>query len=745
MSDILKFGSAIRLAQLASDPSGVENGVLYYNTVDNVVKQYINGGWQQVPSSALTLLGLALNDGEIVVGNASNVSAAVDTDVVGDVQADHSTGLTIKSGVIVNGQISASAAIDLSKLAALTASRALQSNGSGVISASSVTSTELGYLSGVTSAVQTQLNAKQNTSEKGQPNGYASLDGSGKVPVAQLPNSIMEYQGTWNASTNSPTLADGVGSIGDVYRVSVAGTQNLGSGSISFDVGDYAILNASLVWEKADTTDAVSSVNGATGAVTVNAINQLTGEVTAGPASGSQSVSATLSNSAVIGKVLTGYSASAGTVSASDSILSAIQKIDANDQNKATKALDNLASVAINTSLLPASNNSIDAGSTSLMLRGVYTGFVRSGEDANVSFTGDTTSGSAVIAVANTSGLAVSMQVSGAGIPDNATISSIVTNTSITISANATATATGVSLLAQSSGIYRTGDKTGSSLSGPVIVRSGNTVDNISGSVLVRTGNATGTGKSGSLTLSTGSTNSGNSGSITISAGLSTSGSRGNVSLFGSSIIMGGGQGGGSIQPQLNIIPSTNNTLNLGSSSFKFANAYLGNSLVLEDPGAGTNSVTVQAASGSSAYTVTLPSSAPGSTQAVFMDSSGNLSTSAVATASAGDINETSFTGLANNTANQTITGLAFANATVRSARIQLSIALSATSNQYAVYDLMAIQRGSDWQMTSSYTGDSISGLSFDITAAGQVRASIGNISGFSSATIKFRAQTTSV
>jgi hypothetical protein len=42
----------------------------------------------------------------------------------------------------------------------LTASRALVSDGSGKVAVSDVTSTELGYLDGVTSAVQTQLNAK---------------------------------------------------------------------------------------------------------------------------------------------------------------------------------------------------------------------------------------------------------------------------------------------------------------------------------------------------------------------------------------------------------------------------------------------------------------------------------------------------------------------------------------------------------------------------------------------------------
>jgi hypothetical protein len=45
----------------------------------------------------------------------------------------------------------------------LTASRALTSNASGKVAVSSVTSTELGYVSGVTSAIQTQLDAKQAT------------------------------------------------------------------------------------------------------------------------------------------------------------------------------------------------------------------------------------------------------------------------------------------------------------------------------------------------------------------------------------------------------------------------------------------------------------------------------------------------------------------------------------------------------------------------------------------------------
>ena len=53
-----------------------------------------------------------------------------------------------------------SGAISTVKTSDLTADRALISNGSGKIAVSSVTSTQLGYVSGVTSAIQTQLNNK---------------------------------------------------------------------------------------------------------------------------------------------------------------------------------------------------------------------------------------------------------------------------------------------------------------------------------------------------------------------------------------------------------------------------------------------------------------------------------------------------------------------------------------------------------------------------------------------------------
>src|SRR5206468_22340 len=102
--------------------------------------------------------------------------------------------------------------------------------------------------------------------QKGAANGVASLDSSGHVPTGQLPIDVMEYQGAWNASINSPTLADGTGNTGDTYRVSTGGTRNLGSGAITFAAGDFIVYSGT-VWQRVSGSNAVSSVAGRTGDV----------------------------------------------------------------------------------------------------------------------------------------------------------------------------------------------------------------------------------------------------------------------------------------------------------------------------------------------------------------------------------------------------------------------------------------------------------------------------------------------
>ena len=86
------------------------------------------------------------------------------------------TDLTSKQDIVVGG---ASTITEDN----LTANRALVSNSSGKVAVSSVTSTELGYLDGVTSNVQTQLNGKQ---QKITVNGIIQGDGAGNLSAAEL-------------------------------------------------------------------------------------------------------------------------------------------------------------------------------------------------------------------------------------------------------------------------------------------------------------------------------------------------------------------------------------------------------------------------------------------------------------------------------------------------------------------------------------------------------------------------------
>jgi hypothetical protein len=101
------------------------------------------------------------------------------------------------------------------------------------------------------------------------------------VASKYLPSSItggLSYQGNWNASTNTPTLSNGgqAGGTalpnGDYYVVSVAGTTSI-DGINTWNVGDLALVSNSVWTRIANSGTTVSSVNGSTGAVTINASN----------------------------------------------------------------------------------------------------------------------------------------------------------------------------------------------------------------------------------------------------------------------------------------------------------------------------------------------------------------------------------------------------------------------------------------------------------------------------------------
>lgn len=105
----------------------------------------------------------------------------------------------------------------------------------------------------------------------GQNSGIATLDSSGKLTAAQIPSSLtgaVIFKGTWNASNNTPTLANGTGTAGWEYAVSVGGTA-LG---YTFNAGDYVIYNGT-TWQQIP-GGAAPSANALTGTtLSANVIN----------------------------------------------------------------------------------------------------------------------------------------------------------------------------------------------------------------------------------------------------------------------------------------------------------------------------------------------------------------------------------------------------------------------------------------------------------------------------------------
>ena len=164
--------------------SGIDAAKLADGTVSNTEFQYLNG----VSSAIQTQLDGKVDENAAITGatktkitydakglvtagadlSASDLPSLIDATKIADgtvtnaefqylgsVTSDIQTQLNAKQPIITG----AATTIDTEDL---TASRALVSDGSGKVAVSSVTSTELGYVSGVTSAVQTQLDTKTN-------------------------------------------------------------------------------------------------------------------------------------------------------------------------------------------------------------------------------------------------------------------------------------------------------------------------------------------------------------------------------------------------------------------------------------------------------------------------------------------------------------------------------------------------------------------------------------------------------
>ena len=136
--------SIITNAKVASS-AAIDATKIHDGTISNTEFGYLNGVTSAIQTQLDAKQAVVSGVDSTEIGYLNGVTSAIQTQLDGK-QATITGAATTVTG------------------SNLTASRALTSNSSGKIADSSVTATELGYLSGVTSAIQTQINGLQGSS-----------------------------------------------------------------------------------------------------------------------------------------------------------------------------------------------------------------------------------------------------------------------------------------------------------------------------------------------------------------------------------------------------------------------------------------------------------------------------------------------------------------------------------------------------------------------------------------------------
>lgn len=175
--------SASAVAQSVTDTQAATSS----NTPNTIVKRDGSGNF----SAGTITANLTGN----VSGTASNVTGIVAI----------ANGGTNSSTALNNNRIIVSSGGSIVEAVAITANRALASNASGIPVASVTTDTELAFVSGVTSSIQTQLNGKQATGNYITAlTGDATATGPGSVPITLA--TVNGNVGTFGSSTSIPTF-----------------------------------------------------------------------------------------------------------------------------------------------------------------------------------------------------------------------------------------------------------------------------------------------------------------------------------------------------------------------------------------------------------------------------------------------------------------------------------------------------------------------------------------------------------
>lgn len=196
-------------------------------TSKKVQQQYMTAGL--APTASPTFTGTVVIPTPFTLGAVSVTPTGTELNFVDGVTSPIQTQLDAKQATITG----AATTIDTEDL---TVSRALVSNGSGKVAVATTTSTEIGYVNGVTSAIQTQINTKAPTASPSF-TGDVGLATGGNIQVNSADPKRTMYV---PASAMWPSTTSGCASLTQVESA----TNDVNIKTLAFDGAGSSVEHA---------------------------------------------------------------------------------------------------------------------------------------------------------------------------------------------------------------------------------------------------------------------------------------------------------------------------------------------------------------------------------------------------------------------------------------------------------------------------------------------------------------------